>query len=76
MSDFVLRRLEICGACEFLVDTECALCGCTVAEKVLNEEESCPASQPKWTALSKQVSQVINHPTAGCVPCRSRGNKK
>lgn len=76
MSDFAKDRLNICNQCEFQIEGFCALCSCELKIKVTLPEETCPAQPAHWVSQSKQVSQVINHPTAGCVPCRSRGNKK
>lgn len=75
MSDFSEARLSICNSCEFLVERDCVLCGCVVDTKVLDPEENCPASQPKWVAQSRQSSKPVD-PRVGCVPCRAKGNKK
>lgn len=68
-------RLDICNACQFLVERNCILCGCVVDDKVLDPEENCPAPQPKWVAQSRQSSKPVD-PRVGCIPCRSKGNKK
>ncbi len=75
MSDFAQTRLDICNSCEFLVETDCMLCGCLVSQKVLDPEESCPAQPPKWLAQSAQPTAPVD-PRVGCIPCRAKGNKK
>lgn len=68
-------RLEVCNACNFKIDAECALCGCTIADKVKIENESCPHTPPKW--ISAQLTQAgpsfgSPHPNAACGTCTKR----
>lgn len=71
MSNFVEARLAICNSCPFNVEGSCAYCGCDVATKVLDPEETCPAVPSRWGGLSTPTTgQVINQGI--CVPCSKR----
>jgi hypothetical protein len=48
------RRLAICHGCESWdpQQSRCRLCGCSTNQKVALATESCPASPPKWQAVT------------------------
>ena len=88
MLNFVDERLAICNNCEYNVDTDCILCGCNIPIKVLDPEEFCPLTPPKWGKQSQVVipkpeieSAPAQVPTlestapqqrAVCLPCQAR----
>ncbi|MGN0643161.1 MAG: DUF6171 family protein [Huintestinicola sp.] len=46
--DVYSRRLEICRACEKLVNGMCAECGCYVELRALKPHMYCASSEKKW----------------------------
>lgn len=69
-------RLKVCTICEFNVGGDCALCGCNIAQKVEDPNQSCPANPPRWLAFSDTPQGAIPlgapHPRAGCGTCGNR----
>ena len=87
MGEFVQERLNICGACPYLIDKICVLCGCDINNKTKNPGESCPHVPQKWGPYSepskvyKQAPQMkiagpppkaITQQPNECIPCKNR----
>ena len=44
----IQERLDLCRACDSLINGMCKICGCYVEVRASKSGQNCPAVYPKW----------------------------
>jgi hypothetical protein len=76
-------RLSVCNKCEFMIDGDCQICGCLVASKVIDPDQSCPDNPSRWGVVDANqppIPEVIpvaqevpkKKKAGGCASCQAR----
>lgn len=64
MSNFAEDRMSICNSCEFRHEGVCILCGCELALKTANAQESCPLTPgSKWGVFDENAKKMAEEPS-------------
>lgn len=64
MSNFAEDRMSICNSCEFRHEGVCILCGCELAVKTADAQESCPLTPgSKWGPFEEVTQQKMAAPS-------------